>query len=377
LLDWEALYLLARAERLDPLLYVALLAAGRLAALPRPLAAQLEAAHWHARIANLLALDAVGQLASALAAVDVPVVLLKGAALAFGLYSDPARRALGDIDILVKPADVPKALRVMRLLGYAPVGPLRGVPDDQAAPGADHEGWRSEVALVREGKLPTQIDLHWGLNSRTQLRRSMDAQWFWEHTTPLTLRGRSAASSHRQNRTQDGETVCIFGTEAQLLHLCAHSLQHGAPRLRWTYDIALLLARRTIDWDIVLPAAASFHLGLALQVTLAAVWVLWGVAPPVCVQARLHALTIGGDERRTWRLTCSGNQQALKAWDVISLGNAREALDAWLAAALPPPGAMCRRYGVCDQRLLPGLYLYRAVNGSVRGGWGMLRRWRK
>jgi hypothetical protein len=380
-LDWEVLLRTALAERLDSLLYAALLSSGRLPMLPRALAAKLETAHWRTKIANLLALDAIGQLSGALAAVDVPLVLLKGGALAFGLYTDPARRPLGDIDILVPPDAVAKTLRVMELLGYHAVGSRRGIPSEHRtgatlAPPADSDrsGWRSEITLVREGKLPTQVDLHWGLNSRTLLRRSMDPAWFWEHTTPLPLWGRAELPGRG---AAQGPVVRVFDAEAQLLHLCAHTLQHGTPRLRWTYDIALLMARRTIDWDLVLAAAAAFRLGLALQGTLAAVWVLWGTAPPAGIQARLDSLDVSRAEMRTWRLACSGDSRALQTWDAANLGSVHDILDAWLAAALPPQPDICRRYGVRDARLLPGLYLYRAVSGSVRGAWGMLRRWRE
>lgn len=378
--DWGALHRVAQAERIEPLLYVALLAAGCLGKLPPPLAAQLEAAHWRTQIANLLARDAAVQLGEALAAVGVQMVLLKGAALAFGLYRDLACRPLGDIDVLVAPADVAKTLRVMGVLGYAPAGPLRGVPAGDGPGSGSKGGWRSELVLMREGRLRTQVDLHWGLSSRAQLRRGMELAWFWRHTEllPAVQCARGRAQRPQASCGLDGGfAVRIFDAEAQLLHLCAHCLQHGAPRLRWTYDIALLLARRTVDWDLVLDAAVRFRLGLALQETLAAVQVLWGVAPPAGVQARLDALPIGSSERRTWRLTCSGNQQALCAWDIVSLGSVRDFLEASLAAALPPRAHMCRRYGVHDERLLPGLYLYRAVRSSVRGGWGLLRRWRK
>jgi hypothetical protein len=171
----------------------------------------------------------------------------------------------------------------------------------------------------------------------------------------------------------------VLAPEAQLLHLCAHSMAHGTPRLRWTYDLALLLTRRTLDWEVALAAAGQFGLGLALQGSLAAVYVLWGVAPPEGARARLARLPVGQGEERTWRVACSGDVRARAAWDLASLAQAGDVgslLDAWLAAALPDPDYMCRRYGVTDPRMLAGFYLYRAVWGSVRGGWGLARRWR-
>jgi hypothetical protein len=363
-LDWPALQALARAERLDALLYVALLGARAFQAPPPAVRAELEAAYWRTKVANLLALDAVAGFVGALAVAEVPAVVLKGAALAFTVYGDPALRPLGDIDVLVHPHQVAVALRVLGLLGYAPVPGSLAV-DTAARVAAGEERIlqrRSEVTFVRDGMsaagVPTQVDLHWGLNGRALLRRSMDTRWFWDHT-------RVAALGRRE--------LCIFGEEAQLLHLCAHTLQHGVPRLRWTYDIALLLSRCRLAWEDVLAGAKRCGLGIALQSSLAAVALIWGVAAPAWVQDQLAALPVSVAEARLRRFTWSGDSRAVATFDAMSQPDLRSALDIWLAAALPPRSYLQQRYKIVDMHLLPAYYLLHAVRGTVLSGLSALR----
>jgi Uncharacterised nucleotidyltransferase len=60
----------------------------------------------------------VDQLLAAFAAAGIPIVLLKGAALAHLIYPSPELRPMVDIDVLIDPADSERAIRITRGLGY-------------------------------------------------------------------------------------------------------------------------------------------------------------------------------------------------------------------------------------------------------------------
>jgi Uncharacterised nucleotidyltransferase len=61
-----------------------------------------------------------------LAMAQVPVLLLKGAALAYQVYARSCLRAMVDLDLLVRPDEVEHACVVMRDLGYhAEPGPMK------------------------------------------------------------------------------------------------------------------------------------------------------------------------------------------------------------------------------------------------------------
>jgi len=74
-------------------------------------------AHRHRRAAAVRE-AAVDELLGAYAAAGVPVLLLKGAALAHLIYPSPALRPMVDIDLLVDAADARTAAAVARKLGF-------------------------------------------------------------------------------------------------------------------------------------------------------------------------------------------------------------------------------------------------------------------
>ena len=61
----------------------------------------------------------IDELLEAFAASDITIILLKGAALAHLIYPKPALRPMIDIDVLINPADVERAVRVTSELGYS------------------------------------------------------------------------------------------------------------------------------------------------------------------------------------------------------------------------------------------------------------------
>ena len=72
--------------------------------------------HRRAAAARERSLD---RLLQAFAAAGLPVILLKGAALAHLIYPSPALRAMADVDVLIEGSDTARALAVARDLGYA------------------------------------------------------------------------------------------------------------------------------------------------------------------------------------------------------------------------------------------------------------------
>ena len=113
-LDWARIVDAAERARLAPLLY----AMARELPLPEPVFARLRSS-W--RAFGRQHLFGVQQLCSLLAAFDrasVPVIPLKGPALGEALYRDPGLRPFTDLDLLVRRADVARAVALLSNLGY-------------------------------------------------------------------------------------------------------------------------------------------------------------------------------------------------------------------------------------------------------------------
>ncbi len=142
---------------------------------------------------------------------DIPVIVLKGAALAELVYESIALRPMNDVDLLIRNEDVwkvdevlsPEYENVTRLLSKR------------------HANWVKHLTYRDEN---TCIDVHLKIPELPELDH-------WANAIPST-----AASTD----------TLVLGTEDFLLHLCLHLDQHlhaEPPRLIWWCDIVRFLKR--------------------------------------------------------------------------------------------------------------------------------------
>lgn len=108
----------AQAASLEALLYQQLKPHDDL--LPPAVAAAWQAAYRYNAQRQLYLAHQLGQALAALNAAGVPVLLLKGAALAHTLYAHPAGRPFRDLDLLIRPGQTTAAFATLRQLGYTP-----------------------------------------------------------------------------------------------------------------------------------------------------------------------------------------------------------------------------------------------------------------
>lgn len=161
---------------------------------------------------------------------SVPVLPLKGLTLAEGLYQDPALRPSHDLDVFVRPADVPRALSLLQTLGYSLPYHLQRI-----SPGA-LQRLDSEVRLLEPSGVA--VELHWAVSSNDYpFELSLDTLWNDASERPLV-----------------GRVVPQLTSECLLLYLCVHGTRHAWARLLWLSDIARLIDRG-IDWDRALELA--------------------------------------------------------------------------------------------------------------------------
>lgn len=158
--DWERLYRLAVRERAGAVLWqrrgrwIDGAAPGEWADRLRTLASVTE--FRQDRLQRRLE-ETVGALARA----DVPVWLLKGAALSRTVYPGPEERPMSDLDLLVPPGRAREARRLCRDTGWS------------AAPGRfDPRDYRDHPhlpPLVDDGDPELELELHTGLFARGQV----------------------------------------------------------------------------------------------------------------------------------------------------------------------------------------------------------------
>jgi hypothetical protein len=149
-LDWEVLTEGLRARRLLPTLgprILELAEEGADAHFAAAVYSAIDAGRVHAAALTLASTRTIAALAQA----GISSTLLKGPLLGQAVHGDSGRRYASDIDLLVKEAQLPQAVEVVRGLGYNP-------PTDHV----DAEGLPLlHFALVHERlELPT-VELHW------------------------------------------------------------------------------------------------------------------------------------------------------------------------------------------------------------------------
>lgn len=110
----------------------------------------IEAGRRQSAFLQLVARSAVAALAEA----EIPAVTLKGPDLGEAIYGDPGKRLSGDVDLLVPPGSLARAVEVVQGLGY-------GAPGDPT----DGDGLPLlHFALLHaKGDLPP-IELHWRIH---------------------------------------------------------------------------------------------------------------------------------------------------------------------------------------------------------------------
>ena len=336
---------LALAQGLGPLLY------GRLRGqntLPPAVMAELRRAYYANAVRSARLWHALETAIRALAQAGIPTLLLKGAALVPLVYHNPALRPMGDLDLLVRPADADAALAALAGLGYRP-------QQHEPAPGSIRT-YENEIMLGREGA-PALLELHWGLFDSPYYQSHLPIEWFWQTARPVCI----------------GDVVAqVLGPEAQILHLCGHLLLHhgGKARPLWLHDIAEVVARyrEEIDWPTLLEQACACDLLMPLQQVLPRIACGWQAPIPAAVLENLAAFRPSRAEERIQARLSSGPRPAGRRLlnDLADTPAWHQRMRLAWVNLFPTPTYMQQRYRIRHRLLVPLFYPYRWFLG-LRG----------
>jgi hypothetical protein len=332
--DWDALLRLAGREGIAPLLYHA--TRGRLT-LPERVSRQLRQDYFETAQRNVRLFHELEHVLHRLTQDNVPVILLKGAALAGAVYGNVAVRPMSDIDLLVRETDVPLAIHALTSMGYTVVPP---------------RAYRCEVTLRSESRQFAPIELHWSLFVPFYYQHMLSEDWLWETALPVQV---GDARTH------------ILGPQAQLLHLSGHlALHHGSAgtmRGLWLYDLAAVIAgyREKLDWETLLRQAQTYGLVLSLQTVLPRVSDAWQAPIPPYVLEQLDTLQPPPSEERAVAALTSPNRPASQSFisELAALPGHGPRLRCLWRNLFPPPGYLEQIYGVPTRLLVPFAYPYR------------------
>jgi len=246
--NWEMILSRSRTEGVDALLYMHLRELERIKPqIPHTILARMKTSYQRHWARNLALTEHWAELIALLRGEGVDVITHKGMALVHTVYPDIGLRPMADIDLLIRPVDLPTVKRALRTAGYRTPG------DTMEA----EEAFRGYLHFVRNS---TIIDLHWELANYTRFEGivEVDHDGLWNRARPLAVGNAQGL---------------MLSPEDMLLHLALHvTLGSEFGRLIWFTDVDAVLGRcgSTLDWERVLEEATRWRvralLGFTLQV---------------------------------------------------------------------------------------------------------------
>jgi hypothetical protein len=292
-LDWDYFYQLARRHSLLPVVYRQLEALQD--QVPVEVWQRFRKSYQENAARNLIFLDELNVVLDRLEAVGIEAIVFKGPALAVLAYGDVNLRRFVDLDLIVRRADMARAIDVLVQCGYVTSRDLTG--EQQAVL------LRTQHNLqFTRGRLI--VELHWQVSSEL-FAATVTAEELWKNLSTVKLNGRA---------------VKTLVTEDLLFALCVHGSRHLWQRLAWICDIdRLIRISPTIDWHELSERAKRanaermFLLGPALAGRLLATELPEPIAKLVARDERIGALC---DEIRA-RLFDGPEQSALPLFSVI------------------------------------------------------------
>ncbi|MDA8448679.1 nucleotidyltransferase family protein [Acidovorax sp. NCPPB 3859] len=209
---------------------------------------------------------ALRDIADALRGAGIRFCVVKGQGYA-ALFGDPLRREASDIDVLVDPENMARALPPLQALGYQ--------PDSAAAADLDRYGIRHHDLPLRHAATGVVVELHQRLaNRRSQFR--LEGTVLWErHVTTVRL---------------GGTDVPTLAPPAAVAYAAFHGTKHHWHRAFWLVDMALALRSTTLDWDATLALARQLGVERSLAMAALLAEAALGVEVPAVLRRQTRLL---------------------------------------------------------------------------------------
>ena len=236
-LDWDYLIQLTLRHELMPLLYWQLhtISPGTV---PQAYLSQLRNVFQANAAHNLFLTTELCKVFNLYQSQGIPALAYKGPALAVSAYGDLKLRQFGDLDLLIRKEDVPKAVELLIAEGYTSKLPLADV---RAADRVQEDYHDMFVHPDRQ----IMLEIHWGFSPPGQSFK-FEFDQLLERAAPVTL-----------NR----KPILTLSAEDLLVILCVHASKHfgDCEKLKWMCDIAALIdaQQEQLDWEKVISRAGE------------------------------------------------------------------------------------------------------------------------
>lgn len=191
----------------------------------------------------------------------IAMLMLKGAPLVLTYYGHHALRPMSDVDVCVRPGDVPCAVNTLRELGWSP--------------GADFtpDYFRFRHALQFRHPEGGELDLHW--HALYESLGTQHREWGWASAEPLDF---------------EGIPVLQPSPTTMLLQLIVHGIRWNEETpVRWIPDAMTVLKKRSHDIDWTQLVVDATHLKVTQRLAIGLQWLSrrYGITLPRTVIPQL------------------------------------------------------------------------------------------
>ena len=285
----------------------------------------------------------------ALGRAAVPAILMKGSALAYTVYPQPALRRRGDTDLVIRRADLERAASVFEAAGYQRENVLHG----------EHVSQQAMFRKIDRHGVKHEFDVHWKISNRPFFADVLTWDELEAAAVPVPALGSHARA---------------MGLAHALTMACVHPVAHHGDsptdRFLWLYDVHLLVSAMTASevahWaDLVrarrIRAICARALGLARA--------QFGTPVPASVDDVLNTTDV---EPSAWYLSAEPWRGDIRLADLRTSQGWRAKAKLVREVVLPRPAYIRKEYGVSHPLLVGYYYLFRVA----RGCWRLWQRFR-
>ncbi len=234
------------------------------------LATYLQIDAFSAAAENSLHWQNLEQIIATLSSEGIPLVLLKGAALADTVYGGRNRRTMSDVDLWLRKTDIENACELMQNLGFYSI-------EKKERPLALQMMSDGEIQFYHKNSQRSLAEFHMSPFSGWWLKRtaSINNSAMWSSKEPL----------------EEWDSVYQLTAEDTVIHVAVHMTvnhQCGFWAIRSMMDLALTINKRQIQWETVAERARQWRVSNAVWVALQLLQQLFGVAGLQDILKKLH-----------------------------------------------------------------------------------------
>lgn len=240
---WNVLFHLAERHGVRPALAQALLKVG--ASIPDEQKGALkDIFQTNLRKSLLLARELI-RIVDHLSRTGLDVIPYKGIALAEAVYGDIALRQTGDIDLLIRTADLQKVRAAVGEVGYTPHFVFSGAEEKAYL--------KSGYEYVFDGAgAPNLLEIQWAIQPRFYAV-DFDVDGAFRRAVAVLVAG---------------HPMKTLSTEDLFLVLAVHAAKHAWERLVWLCDLARIMRSPTLNWREIGSQAKALGIARIVRVTL-------------------------------------------------------------------------------------------------------------